>query len=103
MKHIDEFNRAAEMLKSVMPELDPATTGGKAAVMRALLGYVPVTDDTKMLAVCECGWRGTMLDTRMQEYQSEPENWRKLAGRQGWHYECPECGRVVWATYSVIS
>lgn len=98
---MDDFDRTAEMLKSVEPALDLETTRGRATVLRALLGSVD--PDEAMLAICACGWRGILLDTRMEEYNSAPASWHRLAGRSGWHYLCPTCGAVVWKHYTLIN
>lgn len=106
MEHFqDELNRLAEILKSIEPTLNyPNDTRSKAQVMRARLGSINVPfDESTMIAICFCGWRGTMFDCDREQYNSSPESWAKLAGRQGLHWNCPECKSVIWRYYNVIN
>ncbi len=101
----DEYKRLAEMLKSIEPGLDyPNDRHSKAQVVRAALGSINVPMDEKtMLAICACGWRGTMESTHREEYDSGAGSWRKHAGRRGYHWNCPECGETVWKYYNEIN
>lgn len=101
----DEFMRIAEMLKSVEPDLDyPNNTHSKAQVVRAVMGSIDVPhDESTMLAICGCGWRGTMLDCRRRAYDSGHESWVRHAGRRGYHWNCPQCGATVWRYYHTIN
>jgi hypothetical protein len=93
------------MLKSIEPGLDyPNNTHSKAQVMRAAMGSINApADESSMTAICVCGWRGTMTDTRRELYDSGAESWRKHAGRRGYHWNCPKCGDVVWKYYNEIN
>ena len=91
----------ADMLASVDNAFNHDTTAGKAAVMRAALGSVDPADD--MLAICECGWRGTINDASRVAYDSGGDSWRRHAGRSGWHWNCPRCDRTIWSYYTVIN
>lgn len=99
----DEFMRIAEMLKSIEPDLDyPNNTHSKAQVMRAVLGSVDVPyDESVMLAICGCGWRGTMQDTHRENYDNG--KWAYHSGRQGYHWNCPKCGATIWRYYHTIN
>lgn len=101
----DEFNRIAEMLKSIEPGLDyPNDKHSKAQVMRAAMGSINVPlDESAMVAICACGWRGTMQDCAREDYDSGHVSWTRRAGRQGYHWNCPECGETVWKYYHTIS
>lgn len=102
-KRTEDFERVAQMLKSIMPELDyPNDTRSKAWVMRAVLGSVDVPyNESGMMAICKCGWRGTMEVTQRENYDNG--KWSTLAGRKGYHWNCPECGETVWKYYNEIS
>ena len=100
----DEIKRIAEMLKSIEPDLDyPNDTHSKAQVMRAMMGSidVPFDEESEMLAICDCGWRGTMLDCLWEPYDNGA--WAVHAGRKGYHWNCPDCGETVWRYYNVIN
>lgn len=104
-KHNDERQRLAEMLKSIEPSLDyPNDTHSKAQVMRATMGSINVPlDESQMVAICTCGWRGTMQDCDRVNYNTPHESWVRLAGRSGFHWNCPECKSVVWKYYDMIN
>ena len=98
----DRFNRIAEMLKSIDEDFDPESSVGRAEVTLALIGHFNPPLD--MLAICECGWRGTMRDCREFPYNNGASNWAKLSGRAGVHYHCPQCiDRVVWKYYYAMN
>lgn len=100
----DEFNRIVEMLKSVEPDLDyPNDKHSRAQLARALLGSIDVKDPRAMLAICACGWRGVMWDCPREGYDSGLYSWQHLAGRKGWHWNCPRCGLLIWKYYNKIS
>lgn len=105
MQRDSELRRLAEMLKSIEPGLDyPNDTRSKAQVMRAMIGSINVPfDESKMTALCSCGWRGTMLDCDCEAYNSSAESWAKLSGRQGTHWNCPKCKSVIWRYYNLIN
>lgn len=98
-----ERNRIAEMLKSIDENIDyPNDTYSRAAVMRAAIGSVNVpSDESSMLAICRCGWRGTMLEAHSVEYDNG--QWSYRAGRRGTHWHCPECNQVIWRYYHTIN
>lgn len=98
---MDQFTRVGEMLKSIRPDLDMDSRDGKAEIMRGLMGSLRVPDH--MVAICECGWRGTLVDTNERHYDSGPDSWRHHAGRRGWHWHCPKCQKVIWKYYSEIN
>jgi hypothetical protein len=95
--------RIAEMLKSIDAKMDyPNDAYSKAAVMRAMLGSIDVpTDESSMIALCECGWHGTMVATRKRNYDNG--EWAHRSGRRGMHWHCPECDRVIWKYYHTIN
>lgn len=99
----DEYMRIAKMLKSIEPDLDyPNNTHSKAQVMRAVMGSVDVPyDEQSMVAVCACGWEGTMGDTQREAYDNG--EWAHHAGRKGFHWNCPACGQLIWRYYDVIN
>lgn len=105
MERDNEFKRTAEMLKSIDPNLDyPNDTHSKAHVMRAIMGSVNVpNDESKMIAICACGWRGTMQNCDRVNYASPDESWARLAGRKGYHWNCPECKTTIWKYYYMIN
>lgn len=99
----DEFMRIAQMLKSIEPGLDyPNDSHSKAQVMRAVMGSINVPyNESSMFAICGCGWRGTMESTRREQYDNG--KWSTLAGRKGYHWNCPMCGETIWKYYNEIS
>jgi hypothetical protein len=98
---MSEFERIIKMLMSVEPDLDPESQHGKAQRVRAMLGSIEPR--LEMQALCNCGWKGTILDTKEETYRSDETSWHMHGGRQGWHYICPKCGAVVWRYYNVIN
>ena len=50
-----------------------------------------------------CGWTGIMKQLRARRILSSFESWNQLAGRDGWHYDCPECEWLVIANYNKVS
>jgi len=101
----NEMLIVAEMLQSINMAIEyPETSKSKADVMRALLGSVePPRNETQMIAICTCGWRGTMQDAIKRKYDSGLESWSRLGGRRGWRWYCPDCDVVVWRYYWMIS
>lgn len=97
----EEFVRIAQMLQSVDPALDSATTHGKATIMLARMGRIEPQED--MLALCQCGWRGQIAETNERPYSTSEASWRMLAGRRGYVYVCPSCGAEIWRYYFEIN
>lgn len=93
---MDERERIAEMIGA-----DLKTTAGKANVMRVILGYIDPAENQRV--ICQCGYRGTIIDCHQHRYSSDAESWEHLAGRAGWVWKCPQCSEKVWKYYNVIS
>ena len=92
----DEKERIARMIGA-----NPDTSEGKVAVMHVILGHHDPNDNQSV--ECACGWHGIIGECHMIRYRSDEESWQHLAGRGGWHWNCPTCGETVWKYYNVIS
>ena len=56
------------------------------------------------IASCRfCDFVGTMQDCKRKRVLSSPQEWRMLAGRDGWHYNCPNCGMLIKSSYLRMS
>jgi len=42
-----------------------------------------------------CGWKGIVKDTIREDYCSDKHSWKRLAGREGIKYLCPNCKEVL--------
>lgn len=50
-----------------------------------------------------CKWEGTIRDTKGRYVNSSPRDWRMLAGREGYEYDCPKCGFTVYHDHWKVS
>lgn len=50
-----------------------------------------------------CNWAGIIGETKEIPYTSPKESWKALGGREGLHYLCPKCNKVVSTFYWRIS
>lgn len=64
--------------------------------------------DENMIVSCrggmtECDWSGKLSETKERYVMTPPKDWRALAGREGYEYFCPKCGRLVYTDYWKMS
>lgn len=50
---------------------------------------------------CTCGWQGTIGECDMS-YRSVGD-FRRLSGRTGYQWYCPQCNEVVWSYWILMS
>lgn len=105
MTILKEYERLGKMLASIISDFDPESTKGKALIVRAALGMTDVApvEESKTMALCECGWQGTFADCKLVPYDSGEQSWRMRGGRKGEHWLCPQCHAVVWKHYWLIN
>ena len=60
-------------------------------------------DDDKPVTCAHCKWTGPLSQTRKREVSSPPSAWHALAGREGWEFDCPQCGWTVEHIYTRMS
>lgn len=66
-----------------------------------MFGFGKPKDDAP--TKCRCGWAGVHKQLVESRYISGPDTWAQMCGRDGWHYNCPRCGRLVDTYYFRVS
>lgn len=60
-------------------------------------------DPHKHVTCRRCKWEGELRDTKLQEVNSSQSEWTMLAGREGYHFNCPKCGDMADNYYTKVS
>lgn len=60
-------------------------------------------DDPVICPSSVCKWQGRLHECKRVFYKSDPQSWRVLAGREGYHYHCPKCHFIVKRDYWAMS
>lgn len=66
-----------------------------------LFGFEKRNPDSAMK--CKCGWQGKHIDLMEVRYTSDSQSWQTMCGRDGWHYHCPRCNRLLDTYYFRVS
>lgn len=64
---------------------------GRLVRTRTLVDPPPMKDDNDDLTCRFCNWTGKRKDANIERVLTSEEEFRALAGRDGWVWHCPSC------------
>lgn len=63
-----------------------------------------LSDQLEQVVTCRrCEWQGQVKDCKQREVSTSLASWQARAGREGFAWDCPECGTQVHTYYWRVS